>query len=554
VGPQGINGYDGNLVGTIIAWPSVTPPTGYLLCDGSAQSRTTYAQLFSVVGTSFGAGDGATTFNLPDLRSKMIIGVGQGTSLTNRTLAMTGGEETHVLSLAELAAHAHNGGNHQHLTMAHGHGWNDGNHSNLAPVHGHGWTNNGHTHTVAADSATRTGVTQGSYGSFGTVQTSTTSGENQVVGSVQNAGQFWCTGLNVVCGSIANSANAWTDTDAARGGVATDTQGSSSAHNVMAPFLCLTYCIRASYGVPQTSPTVPMADTTQPGLVTKMSGLTTDYVGGDNTCHNLAAVAATAFKGFVSKTAAYTVSPADSGYYIICSGGSWTLTLPPAAAGLNYLVRNDNPGITAIGGVITIATSGTNTINGAASIQLLAQQECTIVTDGTNWRTIGLAREVVLGSLNLSAATSQVIFFPAGYTYFDLQITRLLCNTGTPNMQIQTSLDGTTYITTGYYGVYWYDSSTTVLTVGTYNNGTSLYITHWLEQSARHLVNHRIHPGDAGSYFSFSGQSGGMYNSSGFVGTFTLSGFGTNAGRMVSMNLFLSAGTFSGAIIVKGVV
>ena len=56
----------GNPTGTIIIWPSSTTPSGYLLCDGSAISRTTYSALFSVIGTTYGVGDGSSTFNLPN--------------------------------------------------------------------------------------------------------------------------------------------------------------------------------------------------------------------------------------------------------------------------------------------------------------------------------------------------------------------------------------------------------------------------------------------------------------------------------------------------------
>lgn len=55
-------------------WPSSTIPDGFLLCNGSAVSRTTYANLFSKIGTTFGSGDGSTTFNVPDLRDRYIIG------------------------------------------------------------------------------------------------------------------------------------------------------------------------------------------------------------------------------------------------------------------------------------------------------------------------------------------------------------------------------------------------------------------------------------------------------------------------------------------------
>lgn len=64
------------LVGEIKMWSTNTAPTGYLLCNGAAVSRSTYADLFAVVGTTWGSGDGSTTFNLPDFRNRMPIGAG----------------------------------------------------------------------------------------------------------------------------------------------------------------------------------------------------------------------------------------------------------------------------------------------------------------------------------------------------------------------------------------------------------------------------------------------------------------------------------------------
>jgi microcystin-dependent protein len=110
-------------VGAIMAWPSATPPSGYLACDGAAVSRTTYAALFAVIGTTFGGGDGSTTFALPDLRGRTPLGVGTATGAagaTAHTLGQKSGEETHALTIAELASHTHTGttGNenayHQH--------------------------------------------------------------------------------------------------------------------------------------------------------------------------------------------------------------------------------------------------------------------------------------------------------------------------------------------------------------------------------------------------------------------------------------------------------
>jgi microcystin-dependent protein len=87
---------------------SGTVPTGYLLCDGSAVSRTTYAPLFAVVGTTWGAGNGSTTFNLPDTRRRVSVGNGgTGTSTLANTVGATGGAETHTLNTSEIPAHTH---------------------------------------------------------------------------------------------------------------------------------------------------------------------------------------------------------------------------------------------------------------------------------------------------------------------------------------------------------------------------------------------------------------------------------------------------------------
>ena len=66
-------------IGTILAYGGTTAPSGWMICNGSAVSRTTYSELFAVIGTSFGTGDGSTTFNLPDLRNKTTFGVGSAT-------------------------------------------------------------------------------------------------------------------------------------------------------------------------------------------------------------------------------------------------------------------------------------------------------------------------------------------------------------------------------------------------------------------------------------------------------------------------------------------
>lgn len=98
--------------GEIKMWPHVpSPPMGWAFCDGSAVSRTANPNLFDQLGTLWGAGDGTTTFNLPDFRGRAPIGMGTagnaGTSA--RTLAQKVGEEQHLLGSTEMPAHNHSG-------------------------------------------------------------------------------------------------------------------------------------------------------------------------------------------------------------------------------------------------------------------------------------------------------------------------------------------------------------------------------------------------------------------------------------------------------------
>ena len=103
-----------NPTGAIIAFGGSAAPAGWLLCDGTAASRTGQAALFAVIGTTYGAGNGTTTFNVPDLRSRFPIGAGTGSGLTTRARGSSGGEESHTLTEAELTTHNHGVGAHVH--------------------------------------------------------------------------------------------------------------------------------------------------------------------------------------------------------------------------------------------------------------------------------------------------------------------------------------------------------------------------------------------------------------------------------------------------------
>lgn len=106
-------------IGSVTAFAGATAPTGHLLCYGQEVSRTTYADLFSVISTAFGVGNGTTTFNLPDCRGRVIAGIdNMGGSAASRltstvmtadgnTMGATGGTQTHTLTGAQSGTSAH---------------------------------------------------------------------------------------------------------------------------------------------------------------------------------------------------------------------------------------------------------------------------------------------------------------------------------------------------------------------------------------------------------------------------------------------------------------
>ena len=99
-------------VGSILAFGGSSAPSGWLLCQGQAVSRTTYAELFKAIGTSFGAGDGSTTFNLPDLREATTKGVGLSGKSSNHY-------DSDGVALGEFIedrnkSHTHDMSNHTH--------------------------------------------------------------------------------------------------------------------------------------------------------------------------------------------------------------------------------------------------------------------------------------------------------------------------------------------------------------------------------------------------------------------------------------------------------
>lgn len=170
--------------GAVIPWPSATIPGGWLLCDGSAVSRTTYSSLYAALGglnSPWGQGDGSTTFNVPDMRGKTLVGKNSGTF---STLAATGGAESFTLSASNLPQHMHGYSGSTNTTGDHYHAppitvtynGNAGNDRRIFTTNSGLWSGGDYynaTTTNGAHSHTFSGTTDGGNGSgsaFGIVQ------------------------------------------------------------------------------------------------------------------------------------------------------------------------------------------------------------------------------------------------------------------------------------------------------------------------------------------------------------------------------------------------
>ena len=182
--------------GSVSAYAGISVPGGWLHCDGSAIDRTIYADLFASIGTTYGNGDGETTFNIPNLRGRNVIGLSSGETDFD-VLGETGGEKRHTLTIAEMPAHTHTITDVQHAHTA---------------------TDSGHDHSYVNQTGN-----QGTDNAFNSQTAADETDYNQTTGT-----------------GYANI----TVADSYTGITGTNSTGGSQSHNVLDPYMALRYIIK----------------------------------------------------------------------------------------------------------------------------------------------------------------------------------------------------------------------------------------------------------------------------------------------------------------------
>lgn len=181
--------------GSITGYAGIHVPGGWLMCDGAAVSRDIYTDLFEAIGTTYGCGNGSTTFNVPNLLGRTIIGFNPSDADFD-VLGETGGEKRHTLTVDEMPSHTH--------------GVND-------PGHAHEVTDPGHTHSYVNQAND-----QSTDNAFGT----------EAAADQWDIGQT--TGRSVT-GVTINTATT---------NISLQYTGGGQSHNVLDPYMALRYIIK----------------------------------------------------------------------------------------------------------------------------------------------------------------------------------------------------------------------------------------------------------------------------------------------------------------------
>lgn len=250
--------------GTLTMYAGGVAPSGWLLCDGSAVSRVAYSDLFGVIGVTYGAGDGSTTFNLPDMRGRVAFGLAAADAMFD-TLGESGGAKSVTLSESNLPAHSHSvslttgaGSPHTHsITVASG-GVHEHTGATTSSTGSHTHTGTtgteSATHTHQYNSAVSTGVQAYSSGTPTYVESaadnlvpseanSTTHTHSFTTGSAgSHSHTVTVPNTDSAHSHTATAANESAHTHSVSG--STGSTGSGSAVNIVNPYLVVNFIIK----------------------------------------------------------------------------------------------------------------------------------------------------------------------------------------------------------------------------------------------------------------------------------------------------------------------
>jgi microcystin-dependent protein len=211
-----------NPAGAIQMFAGAAAPGGWLLCDGSLVSRTTYSGLFAAIGTVYGAGDGSTTFALPNLKGRVPVGRDSAQAEFGE-LGAAGGAKTHTLTVAEMPSHTHVQDAHNHTQNAHTHTQN---------AHGHGVTDPGHTHRQVVTAPSAAGTSERRDFASDGPGAEYEQGANTVRGY---------TGITVGSATATNQDTTATNNPAT---ATNQNTGGGGAHNNLQPYVVVNYIIK----------------------------------------------------------------------------------------------------------------------------------------------------------------------------------------------------------------------------------------------------------------------------------------------------------------------
>jgi len=225
--------------GVVTQYAGTTAPSGWVLCDGSAYSRTNaaYSRLFNTISTTYGPGDGITTFNVPDLRGRFAVGLTAADADFN-ALGETGGTKTETLTVNQMPSHTHVQDSHNHTQNSHNH---------LQDAHNH--TQNPHTHTQEAHTHTFSPLTENYTGGF-------TNGATNIrlVGSSSNSTDQATSIASSSATPVINDATATNNSTTGTNQAETATNiattatnqstGGGAAHNNLPPYFAINFIIK----------------------------------------------------------------------------------------------------------------------------------------------------------------------------------------------------------------------------------------------------------------------------------------------------------------------